>query len=216
MRKVPFMCLIGIDGSGKTTLARSLCCNRGDYRYIWNSFDPRLIRPLVAAGKRVFFRGQDIFEDYHEYSVARRHVFSPGLIATGYENLYLLDYSMQVLPRVCCSLIRGGGLVCDRYVYDTVVDLAVDLGFSAERRRRLLRNLLRIFPQPDLVFLLDVPEEVALKRKTDHPLDLLTERREAYLHMARENGIIVLDGLRTPQELRGDVWQKVDASAHGC
>jgi hypothetical protein len=54
-----------------------------------------------------------------------------------------------------------------------------------------------------------VPEEVAAQRKNDHPVELLTERRKVYLDIGRENGMIVLDGLRKPQELELEVWNSV-------
>lgn len=207
MKKAVLICFVGIDGSGKTTQARALAealSREGvDYRYIWNSYVPGLIRPFIAIGKLAFFRNRGALQDYGRYSETRNRLFSSALIAMLYRCLLLLDYSLQVMPRIKLRLMLGKNTICDRYVYDTVADIAVELGYPVEKRKKLLRRLLCLFPQPDLVFLIDTPEEVAAQRKKEHPVALLRERRKVYLDMAKECGMIVLDGSREIAEMEG-------------
>lgn len=213
MRKKVLICFVGIDGSGKTTQAKALAEALGregfDCHYIWNSYVPGLIRPFIAVGKLAFFRGNGALQDYARYSETRNRIFSSALIATLYRCLLLLDYSLQVMPRINLRLMLGKNTICDRYVYDTVADVAVELGYSVGERKKLLRRLLRFFPQPDLVFLVDTPEEIAARRKKEHPVGLLRERRKVYLDMAKECGMIVLDGSREIAELEGMIREKV-------
>lgn len=213
MKKAVLICFVGIDGSGKTTQAKALAeaLNKEgfDCRYIWNSYVPVLIRPFVAIGRLAFFRGKDALQDYAQYSETRNRLFSSAPVATLYRGLLLLDYSLQVIPRIKLRLMRGRNTICDRYVYDTVADMAVELGYSAERRKNLLRSLLRFFPQPDLIFLIDAPEEIASQRKKEHPVALLRERRRVYLDMAKECGMVVLDGSRKEAELQDMIQDAV-------
>ena len=63
-----------------------------------------------------------------------------------------------------------------------------------------------LLPRPDVIFMSDVPAEVALDRKDDIPsLEYAQELRRMYLFAARQEGAIVLDGTRPPKELVHDV-----------
>jgi thymidylate kinase len=213
MKKAVLICFVGIDGSGKTTqakaLAKALTSEGFDCRYVWNSYVPGLIRPFIAIGKLAFFRGKDALKHYGQYSETRDRLFSSSLTAALYRGLLLLDYSLQVMPRIRLKLALGKNLICDRYIYDTVADMTVELGYSAEKRKRLMKGFFRFFPRPDLVFLIDAPEAIAAQRKKEHPVELLRERRRVYLDMARECGMIVMDGSRGETELQGLIRNEI-------
>ena len=108
--------------------------------------------------------------------------------------------------------MRHKNIVCDRYIYDTVVDLATDLNYSDSKRNSVLRNFLRLSPKPDMIFLIDLPEEIAYQRKTDVPsINYLRERREIYLNIGKECGMTLLDGSKELGELENLILNKVKA-----
>ena len=52
------------------------------------------------------------------------------------------------------------------------------------------------------MFLIDIPEEVAFHRKSDIPsIDYLNVRRDYYLSIAKEYGMVILDGTKDKDEL---------------
>jgi len=208
------ICFIGIDGSGKTTQAKVLCESLArtgiKTRYVWTRFEPKLIKPLVAMAKGLFFRGKDVFRDYADYVNTKRNLSKNTILLTTYQYLLLLDYSLQIFQKVKVPLMRGEVIVCDRYIHDTVADLAVDYGYSDEETQKLLRSYLRLFPNPDLVFLLDLPEELAYQRKSDVPsIDYLTQRRKIYLNMGKEYNAVALDATKGLIELEDIVKSSV-------
>ena len=198
------MCFVGIDGSGKSTLARSLTTiieQRGvKCRYVWMGFNDSftIFRPVVAAAKGSVFRGSRHMEE----SRTKGMVVKSPVLSTIYQYLVLTDYIFQSSIRVGLPLAMGRNVICDRYIYDLIVAVAVLLDFSVDRTMALLDRCLAVLPKPDLVFLVDLPEELALQRKDDVvSLDFLSVRRDLYLQMAPQCGMTILDGTRDPGEL---------------
>jgi len=214
MRKSILICFVGIDGSGKTTQAKALVRALAESgirsRYIYNRFAPVLSRPFMSIGKLLFFRGKGKFENYQGYAATRGKVFKNRPLSIAYQYFLLFDYWLQSMVRIGPSLIRGQGIVCDRYAHDTVIDIAVDLAYSKETLRAMLKRFLGLFPKPDLTFLIDVPEEIAYQRKGDIPaIRFLEERRRLYLDIAREYKMVVLDGCQDEAELKSVIQAKL-------
>lgn len=213
-KKGTLICFIGIDGSGKTTqakaLSESLARSGINTGYVWSRFEPKLIKPLVAIAKGLFFRGKDVFRDYAGYVNTKRNLSKNTVLLATYQYLLLFDYFLQIFQRVKVPLMRGKVIVCDRYIHDTVADLAVDYGYSDEQVQKTLRSYLRLFPKPDLVFLLDLPEELAYQRKGDVPsIDYLTERRKIYLNIGNDCKVVAIDATKGLIELEDIVKSSV-------
>jgi thymidylate kinase len=201
------ICFIGIDGAGKTTLAQEtvrLLRDRGIRSVgVYGKTVPVLSRLLMAAGRRILLRKENIWQDYSSYATHKKRVMRNSLLARVYEAAVWLDYLPQVLIKVILPLSTGATVVCDRYLFDTVVgDLAVHLNYDDGRIRRSLGAGFRMLPEPDQVFLIDLPEEVAIQRKDDVPhTEYLRERRELYLRLGELCPMHQLDGQERPEEL---------------
>jgi dTMP kinase len=215
MKRGVFICFTGIDGSGKTTLAKSLVeimkRNGIECRYVYNRYNPFMLKPFIVVARAIFLRGNDMFEDYTEDSNAKKRIFKNHLLSVIYQSFLLFDYSLQIFIKVKIPLILGKNIICDRYIYDTVcTDLAVDMNYSNEKKIDMLRKCFYLFPKPDMTFLIDIPEEIAYGRKDDIPsVDYLKDRRNIYLEIGRAYKMISLDGTKDLVELEGTVVSKV-------
>ena len=104
----------------------------------------------------------------------------------------------------------GRTVICDRYVYDTVMNDIPRVDDDFEHLKRLIEKCFRIAPEPDLIFLIDLPEEIAYQRKDDTPsISYLEERREMYLDIGKKYGMIILDGNKDLAELKEQVQKEV-------
>ena len=206
------VCFVGIDGSGKTTLANSLIASCEQHgvrcRYLWGGFNSSftIFKPFMAVAKGTVFRGNRFMEE----SRTKGRVVRSTLLSTIYQYLMLVDYVFQAFFKIRVPLAFGRNVICDRYIYDLIASIAVILAYPGSRTHSLLDRSLAVVPKPDLVFLVDVPEELARKRKDDTiALDSLPLRREIYLQMARQHGMTILDGTSDPDELSRLATSKV-------
>lgn len=196
----PIICFIGIDGSGKSTLADRirvwLLEQNVNVRNIHSYHEPLLLRPAKWLARLLFMRKVSQHHDYAAYKsqksqAASRHRYSSFL----YGMLWLFDYSFQTLFFVSLNTLTAGLIILDRYIYDVAVNISVSLDWGEAASWRLIEKWLRIYPRPVLVYLIDLPEQIAFSRKTDIPsIHYLSERRSRYLALAQQFGFRILDG----------------------
>jgi len=214
-RKNVLVCLVGMDGTGKSTLSKNLVENMNEHgiktRYVWSGLEPLVLKPFFWIGKALFIpRHEPTPGTYMRHSTTLRKVLQNPLMRTVYESFFYLDYAIQLLLNVRIPMIQGKSVVSDRYVYDVLIDLAVILSYSESKLGILLRAFERLLPKPSLVFLIDAPEEEAIKRKDDIPsITHISERRELYLSLAKKYGFTIIDGTQTLPVLQSTIWGAV-------
>jgi thymidylate kinase len=180
--------LSGIDGVGKSTVARRVQAQLRDdggvaARYVWCKFgDHPLSRYRLGRvlGKRQAAAG------------GRRGRSPPSAAYQLYGAALLGVHLVQIAFTVGGALRRGQWVICDRYIYDTMVDLCQELRYPLARAQRLMGA--RWIPRPGCRFWLDLAPEAAFARKGDSAsVQYLHERRTLYAEIAGQHGLSVLD-----------------------
>jgi len=214
-KKGVLICFTGIDGSGKSThaisVANFLSQDGVKCKYVWTRWIAITLKPIVVLIKALLLKRNISDKNYVKYKSAKRRYLGKSL-ARIWQNMVLFDHFLRVLVKIKIPLLFGNVLVCDRYLYDTLVDLAVDSGYSKGQSKNMSKLYITLlFPKPDVVFLLDVPEEVALQRKSDIPaLTYLIDRRNFYLALAEKySSIKVLDNSGDFNETQGEIRNEV-------
>jgi dTMP kinase len=189
--KGKFICIEGVDGSGKTTQAKMLVRNlRGkDYDAVYTT-EP-------STGKiGALIRG---------FVLSRKNRVPIALEAL----LFAADRVDHVQTEVEPLLKQGKIVVCDRYLFSS-------LAYQGAAGLDLLwMDCINKFAlKPDLTLFLDVSPDVAisrLKRKKSvmETLQNLAKVREIYLDLAQQQRMVSLDGNKTVNEIAEDILKTV-------
>ncbi len=199
-----FICFIGVDGSGKTTQAMKLEKKMKEQgirvKYVWIGWAPTIFNPVIKLCKRLLIRREKIDEtDYEDFTAAKKKFLKKHFLSGIWMCYVLLDYAVQIFIKVTIPLLLGNSVICDRYIYDLLVNLATRYGTAPSKILRLARNkrLLSIFPKPTFVFFLDVPAKTAYARKDDIPsMDYLIDHSNLYSKLCDQLRITRIDGLQ--------------------
>jgi thymidylate kinase len=206
------ICFIGTDGSGKSTVARRMQerLNKSNRkcRNIWAAYDLRFFRVIIKTAKRLLMKNDSPYKNYSEYKQEMQKASKNSLFLTIYKLLVFSEYWAQVFFKVRLPLLLGYVILCDRYVYDVVINISSNLDLNEERFSAMLKKWLKFFPAPDLIILVSVPPEVSVSRKDDIPDIEYVRRRFQYYHTtARYLPVHIVDGTETPVELEEKVYQ---------
>lgn len=206
--------LSGLDGSGKSTqtklLAERLTAEGIPAQPIWNRWEPRLSAPMIEIAKKFLslFAGASE-RDYESFREAKRKTMQNPLKRALWQTLVWSEYAWQVRDRISAPLRRGSTVICDRYVYDTLIDIAINFSVPPENIEELMEHpLLALFPKPALSVIVDIDPIIGASRKSDGtPASYLADRREHYKEIARILGAPVIDGSSSIELVFESLWE---------
>ncbi len=189
-----FICIVGIDGSGKTTLANRTIktfSDRLSLKYIycgWRQFDSFIFRYIVKVLKK--FRSTKSLNAYK---------FTTRIPKTRNKELFkffvLTDYYITIISRLTVPLIFGTNIISDRYFYDVFINTGLDLKESNNEIMASISKWSHLFPKPDIIFLIDVPVEISYLRKNDIPYkNYLSKHRKLFQDISKSYDVVLLDG----------------------
>ncbi len=198
-------CFVGVDGSGKTTQAKLLVNwleSQGiESAYVWSRGEVRAVRSILlfmgrsALGTSTRTIAKDK-KSYSEYQSRKARLLENPVVRMLWSAMTHVEHVTQINLEIRQRIRDGKVLVCDRYLWDSSIDLAVLNNRTPEWLSGGLNTLMwKLVPKPTLTFYIDVPPEEALKRKNDIPsLDYVTKRAAFYRHLASCNSWTVIDG----------------------
>ena len=191
LRRTLFIVLEGIDGSGKTTIAKFL------------------VEWLNSIGLKAIYT----YEPYDEKIV--KIIESKGRELGAIMEVLLLaaDRYYHITKVIKPYLNMGYFVVCDRYYYST-------LAYQGARGANLdwIRTVNYFVIKPDLAIYLDVEPKVGIERvrrvsrgkmRYLEDINLLNRVRELYLKLVSEGELIYVDARKDLDEVKKDVMEIV-------
>lgn len=186
-RKGVFICIEGLDASGKTTQAHIL------------------VNWLRRKGFKVKYTKEpsegEIGQLIRRYILRRKNRVSSAIEAL----LFAADRLDHIKREVEPALKRGEIVVSDRYVYSSIAyqgGTGLDLGW--------IREINRFAIEPDLSVYIDVPPRVATsrlrrERSVMEKITIQRKVREVYLKLVEEGLMVRVDGNRSKSAVTKEI-----------
>ena len=143
---------IGLDGSGKTTIANMLVKRlnntgiKAEYKYM--------------GRKKAHFLPMHKISGFAGVSKIQKKKRPSRIYLITREFIYFLDLSMRYWLTILPRTIKGTSIVCDRYAYDFFLDK-----YFSSFSNFLLRFL---YPRPHILIFLDTNENQIIQRKNEY------------------------------------------------
>ena len=194
-RRVVLLSFSGIDGAGKSTQITSLRTQLQDAGFrvrllaFWD--DIAMLRHSREVMSYTAFKGErGVGAPDKPVNRQDKNVKAWYLTAARW-FLYFLDAVSLSIKVASVTPATADVIICDRYTYDELANLALDHALV----RGYARALLKFVPKPDIAFLIDADPVQARERKPEYPLEFLHVNRAAYLEIARMAGMTVVGPL---------------------
>lgn len=211
--------ITGIDGAGKSTLAKAVTdelIEQGySATYVYGRYLPRFAYPVMELGRRTIFSETDINADYSTHQESKRQFFSSNVAKFLYEALIMVDYAPQLLYRLAPRMLTSDFIICDRYLFDTLLtDLSGTVIETPEEATSRYEHYSKLVPSPEYMFYLQIPVAVAYERKDDIPSeDYLRERKAFYDVFAKAFNMTELSGTHDVDRLVEQVMRAIGVSS---
>jgi thymidylate kinase len=211
-----FICVTGIDGSGKTTHALSLC-----KELLLNGVECVYARPEYMLMK--FFPSRLQKWIYTRFDTRSKPIVAPvksRMRSSGGRNLSFLGlllaflflfYSFATYRLLIRSLRNRFTLICDRYFFSWFYNACGEFATA----------LVHLIPKPDLVILLDTSVTLAFSRMHDCkdkvvPLRYYRLLRDWYVTVARREGFLIVDSGGDLEETKKEIQRLVTPLLKRC
>jgi O-antigen/teichoic acid export membrane protein/thymidylate kinase len=174
-RRGLIVALLGPDGAGKTSVATAVVDQAPiTMRQIYMGFGNRKSEPGSVFKQLLWWLASETPPD--GASRVRRR------LQLGFR--WVARLMLHLTRSLTVRLRRAAGqvVILDRHDYD----LRLDPGANSRGRRALRWCFIATSPEPDLVVVLDAPAETMWRRKPEWPLEVLAERRAAYIALANQ------------------------------
>lgn len=181
--KPMFICITGIDGVGKTThvnlILEHLSKKGIRCQYKWLRFHYFFSLPLLAfcrlAGyTRLSTLGASQKCSYHEFYKSR-------FVSVFYPWILFFDTFLFTTIKVYIPMFFGISIVCDRFVYDTLVDVAVATRDHEIYKKPVGTLFLKLIPKNAHFVMLNLEKSIIFLRRPELKDDsTFDERYEIY------------------------------------
>lgn len=207
------ICTIGPDGSGKSTrselLGKDLDRRGIEYAYRWFRF--RHYRTLLLLRTSRVMGLSEVEELENGRRKEYHYFYESRLISFLYPRILFIDMFVRYLVNIWPVIVDQSNIVlADRYVYHTLVHIAISTGKPEFHRTRLARWLLKSVPAQSTVMVLLDEAEVLRKRRDEVAYDAIIQKKfEQYTRLAEDPGLEVVDASLPIREVRKEINRNV-------
>ena len=209
----------GLDGAGKSTqidlLAKIYSNNKYKSLVFWSrgGYTPgmKFLKNILKVSKKTSKK-----ENINRQAL-RKKSFSNSIVRKTWLGLAILDLIFFYVIYIRLKEFFGTKVICDRYIYDTLLDF--ELNFSQEKVEKWLlwRLLLLLSVKPKKHFVITIPVIESLRRSElkNEPFpdsqEILKSRLDSYEHFVLlEAYVIHIDGSKTIESIQSEILKELN------
>jgi thymidylate kinase len=207
-QKPMFICITGIDGVGKTThinlILKHLREKGIKCQYKWLRFHYLFSLPLLAFCRVVGYTrlstlGNSQRCSYHEFYKSR-------FVSDIYPWILFFDTFLFITIKVYIPMFFGISIVCDRFVYDTLIDTDVATKDHEIYKKPVGKLFLKLIPKNGKFIMLFLEKPLIFLRRPELKDDVtFDERYVLYESYARIFGIDIAFNGGTINEVNNSI-----------
>ena len=206
-----FVYITGCDGTGKSTQARLMLeyyrAQGIEPEHLWLRFPFFLTLPLLVYAR---LRGLSWYEERDGVKQGYWDFRRSWLLRTLLPWVLLVDATGATIFKVFRPLRRGKTIVCERFVFDMIVDLSLALGDPDFHYKFPGRLFLRLRPKGAHCTILTLDVETLRQRRSDLKVDrLLAKRLAGFQRLAEDLKLPVLSSSESVGEVNRRVVENV-------
>lgn len=208
------ICLSGPDGVGKTTQARILVQHLNSQgvaaRYQWLRFNHLFTLPLLGYMRIAGISKKEVTRDGN--AIRRLDLSRSEWLRTLFHAATLIDMLIGSIVKIRIPAVFGRTIVCDRFVIDTIVDVAIAEGDTTFFQSATGTALMRLVPNRTMTVVMTDQPEVLMNRRAEIPSKAeISHKIDLYFAVAASIGIKPLDcHNRTIAEVSEMILERVD------
>lgn len=206
----------GPDGSGKSTVTELLVTRLPELGFqpvtLWTRLGYTAgMERLKALARR--FLGRKI--PRRGETEKRNRAMRKGMVRNLWLGLAAVDLLISCGVRVRLSSRHGGVVICDRHIWDALIDRRMYHPDSSWIDTVIQGGYRLLGRRPDRAFLLQLPLDVARVRSEGKdepfpdPLEVRETRHREYTELTGSGGLHVLDATQTPEAIVSEILESL-------
>jgi thymidylate kinase len=189
-----FIVVLGLDGTGKSTLIQQIL---------------QIFERTFRRSRTFHWRPSLLWRRASRGDTTQPHSRAPhsAMLSVALLFIYFADYWVGYCFAIRPLLARSGLVIFDRYFDDVAID---PLRYRYGGPLWLARALARLVPLPDVVLVLDAPENVVRSRKQEVAPDEVQRQRRLYLEYGNVTARArVIDAGGTVSDVSGEAARAI-------
>ena len=209
--KNKLICITGPDGTGKSTQVNLLIeffKERGiNYQYRWLRFNHFFSLPLLGFARILGLSEVKITKNNEK--IGYHYFYKSKSISGLYLILMYLDTFFSIISKVYIPMyIFKSNIICDRCIYDTVIDLMISTGDNNIYNSKIGKLYVSLLPKNSNVLMLMADENILKERREDILFDeTITQKIKLYKELASKFGIHMINSNSSVSEINFQILE---------
>lgn len=211
--KSKLICISGPDGTGKSTqialLIDSLKNAGYTYEYRWLRFHHLFSLPLLGLA-RLLGLSEVVTLDNGD-KIGYHYFYKSKIISNLYKASMFLDTLIFTTYKVYIpTMLFNKRLVCDRFIYDTIVDLMISTDDNQIYKKLTGKLLLALIPDESNIIVLITNEEYLISRREDLKHDKTLKQKIIFYSVISDTfDIPIIDASMSVYKIQNTIVKKI-------